>query len=171
MATTLKYDVNEHLVLGEELYLYIAMGAKKEPIAFATSCNLQIDGETIDTSNKMAGKWASNLAGKNGYTITSDALYTQATGLYSFDSLMAQMIKGGNESKVTWYLGKAKDYTGAKNNGTPDFDLDETLSYYTGTAYITSLSLNAGTGEVANCSITLTGSGSITPVAGSVTGA
>lgn len=149
MATT--YDVNTQLVLGEEMYLYVTSG--NTPIAFATSCSVQIDGETIDTSNKMSGRWNSNLAGKNGYTITTDALYTQASGLYSFDSLMEKMIEGG---KLEWTIGKATDYKNA------NYDLDKTKPYYTGEGFVTSLSLNAGNNEVANCSITITGSGAIT---------
>lgn len=152
MATT--FDVNTQLVLGEEMYLYVTSG--DTPIAFATSCSIQIDGETIDTSNKMSGRWNSNLAGKNSYTITTDALYTQATGLYSFDSLMAKMIEGG---KLEWKVGKAKDY---KNN---DYDLDTTKPYYSGEGFVTSLSLNAGNNEVCNCSITITGSGAIVQTA------
>lgn len=148
MATT--YDVNTQLVLGEEMYLYVTSG--NTPIAFATSCSVQIDGETIDTSNKMSGRWNSNLAGKNGYTITTDALYTQATGLYSFDSLMEKMIEGG---KLEWTIGKATDYKSG------NYELDKTKPYYNGEGFVTSLSLNAGNNEVANCSITITGSGAI----------
>ena len=153
MAAT--YDVNTQLVLGEEMYLYVT--SANTPIAFATTCSVQIDGETIDTSNKMSGRWNSNLAGKNGYTISSDALFTQATGLYSFDSLMEKMIEGG---KLDWVIGKAKDYKAG------DYDLDETESHYKGVGFVTSLSLNAGNNEVANCSITITGSGAIEHVAG-----
>ena len=148
MATT--FDVNKDLVLGEEMYLYVT--SANTPIAFATSCSVQIDGETIDTSNKMSGRWNSNLAGKNGYTISSDALYTQTTGLYSFDTLMTKMIDGGT---LEWTVGRAKDY----KNG--DFDFDATKPHYKGTGYVTSLSLEAGNNEVASCSITITGSGAI----------
>lgn len=149
MATT-TYDVNTQLVLGEEMYLYVTSG--NTPVAFATSCSVQIDGETIDTSNKMSGRWNSNLAGKNGYTISADALYTQETGLYSFDSLMEKMIAGG---KLEWAIGKAKDYKAG------DYELDTTKPYYAGVGFVTSLSLNAGNNEVASSSITITGSGAI----------
>lgn len=149
MATT-TYDVNTMLVKGEEIYLYLT--TDNNPLAFATSCSVQIDGETIDTSNKMSGRWNSNLAGKNGYTITSDALYTQSEGLYSYDTLMEKMVEG---TKLEWTVGKAKDYIAG------DYELDTTKSYYSGEGFITSLSLNAGNNEVANCSITITGSGAI----------
>ena len=143
------FNVNTDLVLGDDMYLYVTSG--NTPVAFATSCSIQIDGETIDTSNKMSGRWNSNLAVKNGYTISTDALYTQATGLYSFDSLMEQMVAGG---KLEWAIGKCKDRT--------TFELDTTKAYYSGEGFVTSLSLNAGNNEVANCSITVTGSGEIT---------
>lgn len=153
MAT---FDVNKDLVLGEEMYLYVT--SANTPIAFATSCSIQVDGETIDTSNKMSGRWNSNLAGKNGYTISSDALYTQTEGHYSFDTLMEKMIEGGT---LEWTVGKAKDY----KNG--DFDFDSTKPHYKGTGYVTSLSLEAGNNEVASCSITITGSGAIVRETGS----
>lgn len=149
MATT-TYDVNTQLVLGEEMYLYVT--SANTPVAFATSCSVQIDGETIDTSNKMSGRWNSNLAGKNGYTISTDALFTQAEGLYSFDALMEKMVEGG---KLDWAIGKAEDYK------TGNYALDTDVAYYSGEGFVTSLSLNAGNNEVASCSITITGSGAI----------
>lgn len=60
------YDVNKDLVNGNDLFLYIFTpstaitaassftSANTDVLAFATSCSLQIDGETIDTSNKMS---------------------------------------------------------------------------------------------------------------------
>lgn len=156
MANT-NFDVNEMLVRGEEMYFYIVEGETRTPLAFATSCQIQIDGETIDTSNKFSGRWSSNLSGKNSYTISTDALYTDAEGKYSFDFLMEKMVAGG---KLDWIVGRAKDYAAE------DYDFNEAKSYYSGTAFITSLSLNAGNNEVASCSISLTGSGAIVHNAG-----
>lgn len=142
------FNVNTDLILGDDLYLYVTSG--NTPIAFATTCSVQIDGETIDTSNKMSGRWNSNLAGKNGYTISTDALFTQTEGHYSFDSLMEKMVEGG---KLEWAIGRCQDRE--------NFELDTTKAYYSGEGFVTSLSLNAGNNEVANCSITITGSGEI----------
>ena len=64
---------------------------------------------------------------------------------------MSKMIAGG---AIGWKVGKAKDST--------TFELDDTKTYYSGEAFVTSLSLSAGNNEVASCSITLTGSGAIT---------
>lgn len=142
------YDVNTDLVLGDDIFLYLTTG--QTVLAFATSCSIQVDGETIDTSNKMSGRWNSNLAGKNSYTINADALYTKTSGEYSYDNLMSAMIAG---SAIDWYVGSASGST---------FTLDTTDTYYSGEGLITSLSLNAGNNEVANCSVTITGSGAIT---------
>lgn len=143
------YNVNTDLVRADDLFLYIT--SANSVVAFATSCSVQIDGETIDTSNKMSGRWNSNLGGKNGYTISADALYTQVDGHFSFDKLMELMV-ASNEA-VAWSVGFAKDKE--------SFDLDTTKPYYSGEAFVTSLSLSGGNNEVASCSITLTGSGAI----------
>lgn len=63
MAT---YNVNTDLVKGNDLFLYVFeqstaitaassfTSANTNVLAFATSCSLQVDGETLDTSNKMS---------------------------------------------------------------------------------------------------------------------
>lgn len=63
MAT---YNVNSDLVNGNDIFLYVFTpssaitattdftSANTNVLAFATSCSLQVDGETIDTSNKMS---------------------------------------------------------------------------------------------------------------------
>ena len=155
------YDVNNDLVQGDDLFLYLftATGitaateltsANTEVVAFATSCSLQVDGETIDTSNKMSCAWTSNLAGKNSYTVSADALYTQKSGATSFDAVLGYMV---SRDPIGWAIGThAGDCSG-------DFVLSSAL--VAGYGLITSLSLNAGNNEVASCSITITGSGEL----------
>lgn len=157
-------NVNTDLVKGDDLFLYVySAGTGNTPVvvAFATSCELSIDQETIDTSNKMSCRWNSNLAGKSSYTISADALYTQAAGAYSFDSMMAAMVAG---EAIPWAVGQAVAATSAETCETRTFALDTAKPYYKGEGLITSLSLTAGNNEVASCSITITGSGEITPV-------
>ena len=160
-------NVNTDLIKGDDLYLYIysgGTGSTPAVLAFATSCELSVDQETIDTSNKMSCRWNANLAGKSSYTISADALYTQATGAYSFDNLMAAMVSG---TSLPWAIGQCVEMTSAETCETRSFALDTTKQYYKGEGLITSLSLSAGTNEVASCSVTVTGSGAITVVAGS----
>ena len=159
-------NVNTDLVKGDDLFLYIysgGTGSTPVVLAFATSCELSIDQETIDTSNKMSCRWNSNLAGKSSYTISADALYTQAAGAYSFDSMMAAMVAG---TPLPWAVGQAVAAGSGETCEQRTFALDTGKQYYKGEGLITSLSLSAGNNEVASCSITITGSGEIQPVAG-----
>ena len=152
MAT---WDENTQLVRGNEFSLYLTKG--KTVIAYATSCSLQVDSETIDTSSKFSCKWASNLGGNASYTISADALYCQNIGSgVSFDTLLKYMVSG---EQVSWYMGEEMDHDGpcADNPHT----LDTGSTYYNGRAVITSVSLEAGNNEIASCSITLTGAGEI----------
>lgn len=148
------YDVNTDLVKADDLFLFLTSG--NTVLAFATSAQLQIDGETMDTSNKMSCSWVSNLAGKNSYSISADALYTKKTGAMSFDALMELMLK---RETVDWAMGTITSGSTCEGDGT--FTLDEAEIYYSGEALITSLSLSAGNNEIANCSVSLTGSGAI----------
>lgn len=109
------YNVNKDLVNGDDIFLYLYTpgtaithassftSANTEVLAFATSCSLQVDGETIDTSNKMSCRWNSNLAGKNSYTVSADALYTAKSGTCSFDKLLELMVAG---NAVGWAMAK-----------------------------------------------------------------
>ena len=165
----MKYNVNEDLVNGNDVFLYLFTpssaitsktaftSANTEVLAFATSCSLQVDGETIDTSNKMSCQWNSNIAGKNSYTVSADALYTATSGACNFDRLLALMIQG---EAIGWAMAKPVDDNDVvcENN---EFFIDNNTVIAWGYALITSLSLEAGNNEVASCSTTLTGSGEI----------
>ena len=161
------YDVNKDLVMGDNIFLYIYTpstaitaasaftSANTEVIAFATSCSLQVDGETIDTSNKMSCRWNANLAGKNSYTVSADALYTAKSGATSFDTLLSKMVDG---NAIGWAMAQPSSATSCSEQ---NFYIDNTKVIAFGEGLITSLSLNAGNNEAASCSITITGSGEI----------
>lgn len=150
---------NKDLIKADDLFLYIYSGDTAQVVAFATSCSLNVNQDAIDCSSKVSCRWNDNLPGKMSYDISADALYTQKSGAYSFDSMMASMIAG---EPVDWAIGMAQEETGVTcDNKT--FALDETKEYYTGTAMISSLSLEAGNGDIAQCSISLQGCGEITP--------
>lgn len=154
-------NANKTAIMGDDLFLYIVdeSGTTKQVIAFASSCELSIEGETVDMSNKMSCRWQANKRGNNSYSISSDSLYTQiASDGASFDDLFKKMVKG---DAITWYIGSPKAMAEDETCEDRNFELDETLRYYTGEAIITSLSLSASTGEIASCSLSLTGSGEI----------
>lgn len=149
-----KWNENTDLINGDSLLLYLTSG--QTVVAYATSCSLQTDSESIDTSSKFSCKWASAMGGKASYTISADALYCQNDGGISFDKLLEFMVKG---EQIEWYIGQEVEFTGACDENPHTLDTEKT--YYNGKAVVTSCSLEAGNNEIATCSITLTGAGEI----------
>ena len=148
------WNENSDLIHGDNLLLYLTSG--KTVLAYATSCSLQVDAETIDTSSKFSCKWASNMGGKAGYQISADALYSSNNDGISFDKLLEFMVKG---EQVEWYMGEEAAHSGSCE--TNPHTLDTSKTYYNGKAVVTSCSLEAGNNEIASCSITMTGAGEI----------
>lgn len=161
-----KWDINQDLIQGDRLNLWLITGSTSgsgyDVLAYATSCSVQVDQETIDTSSKFSCRWNATMGGRASYTISADALYTNATGVTSFDTLLALMLDGKN---VKWAIGQEQDYTVDDEHACEDnpHTLDTTKPYYTGEAIISSVSLEAGNNEIASCSISMTGSNSIVP--------
>jgi hypothetical protein len=154
---TVNWNENTQLVNGDNFLLYLTSG--QTVVAYATSCSLQVDSETIDTSSKFSCKWASNMGGKASYTISADALYCQnVEGAISFDTLLEYMVKG---EQIEWYMGEEQEHTGSCETNPHTLDTSEGKTYYNGKAVVTSVSLEAGNNEIASCSITLTGAGEI----------
>lgn len=125
------------LIKGQELFIY--MGA--DAIAFSTSCSLEINYETIDASNKDAGGWAKAIKGQNSWTCSTDALVSSKE----------------NVAKLT----------DAAATGTPvaiKFGTSASAAWYSGNAFITSVSITAGNNEIANMSISFTGDGELAKV-------
>lgn len=151
MAT---WNENNDLIHGDSFLLYLTSG--KTVVAYATSCSLQVDSETIDTSSKFSCKWQSNMGGKASYTISADALYCSNTDGISFDKLLEYMVQG---EQIEWYMGEEAAHEGSCE--TNPHTLDTSRTYYNGKAVVTSVSLEAGNNEIATCSITLTGAGEI----------
>lgn len=150
-----KWNENTDLIHGDSLLLYLTSG--KTVVAYATSCSLQTDSESIDTSSKFSCKWASAMGGKASYTISADALYCNANADgVSFDKLLEFMVSG---EQIEWYMGQEEAFEGACDEN--PHTLDTTKTYYNGKAVVTSCSLEAGNNEIATCSITLTGAGEI----------
>ena len=141
----------ERIVKGDELMLF----NDEKSIAYATSHTLTINGNAIDISSKDHGFWGASEIGNITWEITSENLFTEKY----YDILFDAMI---NKTKLTVAFGFASDWdvNGLTGNNT-QYDLDKTTSYYSGKAFVTSLTANANTGENATFSITLTGSGAL----------
>ena len=141
--------------LGNELFVYTADSSNgtATPFAYSTECTLSISANQIDTSNKQSGVWASALPGQLSWSVSTSALYTSANNYSSmFEKFAARTPIYVSFGEVT-DLGDAS--TGMNTA------LLKSAGYYTGTAYITSLELNAGNGEVASFSVEFTGEGQL----------
>ena len=147
MAT---YTEATDLVMANDLNLYLTTG--KTIIAYATSCSLDVQSDSIDTSNKMSPSWKTVRNGGASYTISADALYSVGTDHMSYDKILEMMIA---REPIEWYMGYATDAA----NG--QYELNIQKQYYTGKASIQSCSLTGGNNEMVSFSINLEGSGPI----------
>lgn len=148
-----KHDSNEDIFRGQ-LFLFV----DDQPIAYAKTAALNVTSTEVDVSNKMMGGWEASLYGKNGYTISSDSLYTQKEGQLSYDALLDKLIK---KETVSFFLGQVIKTEETNTGG--KFAKDLTKKNYTGTAMITSLDLTSDDGEIATCSTSLKGVGALVP--------
>lgn len=163
----------QQIIKGDDLMLF--NGTTGKSYAYATAHTLTITADTADTSSKDHGIWTGNEVAKISWEITSENLYTSD----GFDSLFDDMInrkpikvifglkqKGKADSTVADgdYSNWTPDYGATlPENANPEAPSDNTTNskMYMGSAYITSLTANANTGENATYSVTLTGTGSI----------
>ena len=138
--------------LGSEFFVYDGSGGSATPFAYATECTLSLSANQIDTSNKQSGYWASALPGQISWNISTSALYTNQNNFGTIYDKFTQR----QPINVTFGIAQGMDSSGNFNPA-----LDSTATHYTGTAYITSLELNAGNSEVASFSVEFTGEGQL----------
>jgi len=146
---------NGTFYLGNELFVYTSdtSTGTAAPFAYSTECTLSISANQIDTSNKQSGIWASALPGQLSWSVSTSALYTDQNNYKTmFDKFAAREPIYVSFGEVT-SLGDASTAM--------DTALLKSAGYYQGTAYITSLELNAGNGDVASFSVEFTGEGQL----------
>lgn len=113
-------------ILGKDLL--IKEGATA--IAGATSCNISVSAEVLNTTTKGSGDWVSNMAGLKSWNIDCDALFSIEDFSY--------IEKVGTEVAI---------------------EVNVAATIYTGKAIINDLKINSGTGEVVTYNLTMTGTG------------
>lgn len=145
------YVESTDLVRGEDMMLYVMIGATPTPIAYATSNSLSYSLDTIDTSSKMSGDWKSAMPGQIGWTVSTDSLISNTSGHVSFaklEELMAARIP------IDVKFGSVTD-------ASAEFALDTSKPVRTGKAIITSLEMTSEKGGICTSSITLQGNGEL----------
>lgn len=145
-----------NIIKGDELMVFKGGSA----LAYATSHTLSITGNTIDIASKDNGYWGSSDIGNITWEMSTENLYTDS----DYDALFTAMV---NKTPVTLVFAKAGNYdaNGLASEG-GSVQAWTASGGYTGSAVITSLTINANTGENATYSATFTGKGAITKVSG-----
>ena len=139
------------IIKGDDLTLFDEAG---KSLAFATSHTLSISADAVDTSSKDHGIWKANEVNKINWELTSENLYTND----AYDTLMGKMVA---RQPITVYFGTKKETDADKTVADGDYTNWTGASGYTGKVLITSLSVNANTGENATYSATFTGTGKL----------
>lgn len=153
------YKASVDQLTGDKVMLFIhedGEGSGKDvPIAYGTSCSVEVSAETIDTTSKMSGNWKEFLTGQLSYTISSDSLVSFSEGHYSFAKLMELMAA---RAPVKFKLGKWNESAG-------EYTVSDSI--VEGEGVITQLSMTAGQGsEICTASFSMTGLGELTDGAG-----
>ena len=142
------------IIHGDQLMLFDSTG---KALAYATSHTLTLTGNTVDISSKDHGFWGASEVGSVTWEITTENLYTDD----DYDKLFDMMITA---EPVTIAFAKASNYDKnglTSTGGTVEAWTPDQKNYRSGKAVITSLTLNANTGENATYSATFTGNGAL----------
>ena len=143
-------------IKGDALMLFMGGDA----LAYAKNHTLTITGNTIDISSKDHGYWGASEVGNLTWEVQTENLYTED----NYDDLYDAMVA---KTPVDIVFAQANNYNenGLKAvGGSVDSWTASTTSGRKGKAVITSLTINANTGENATYSATFTGSGPLTKV-------
>lgn len=169
--STKTYNAAKSTLTGDRVNLYAntALGendvteatdfSEVDPIAFGTSCSVEVTIDTIDSSNKMGGNWKNTRAGQLGWSMNIEALYSTDEEHMSFDKLLAAAANREAIGVALGIVAKTEaEFEAARAAGFKLEASDKVLAK--GKAYITSISANMGNGgEVISYSATLTGDG------------
>lgn len=145
---------NSKIVYGGDLMLFVGTGITKNPLAFSTNAALEVNRDTREITSKDSGNWKDFNVGQMGWTASTDGLVAfslTASGTTSIDQLYVMKVAGELVNLAF----------GVKSGTSPDWTLDESNKYFTGSAYITSISLSGGNNDNATYSISLQGTGEL----------
>lgn len=133
---------------GTDLQVYVAGTL----VAYSTNCSININHSLRSTSSKSCGGWDENMEGMRNWDLSCDALYAwlQPDGSAITGLTLSELF--------TTYMATRTSFTvtfGVTTSATED-------TKYTGTAWITSLSLTAPLEDTSTYSVSMTGSGALT---------
>ena len=122
-------------------------------IAYSTSCTININHSTRNTSSKESGGWEESMEGMRTWDVSCDALYAwlRSDGGAIAKTTMSDMFTNYINTRTSFEL----TWGSALTTGVG-------WTKYVGTAWMTSASITAATEETATFSVNFQGSGSLT---------
>jgi len=133
---------------GTDLKVYVAGTL----VAYSTNCSININHSLRSTSSKESAGWDENMEGMRNWDLSCDSLY-------AWLAPDGSAISGLTLSELfTTYMATRTSFAvtfGVTTSATED-------TKYTGTAWITSLSLTAPLEDTSTYSVSMTGSGALT---------
>ena len=124
----------------------VTLSVGGNPISFSTSCSLSISREVRDATNKYSGGFTNNLEGVASWEVSGDGFVDLADS--TSNKKLSDLFSLMNASPVA-----AVEVI---------FTIGASGDTYTGNAYITSLSADAGFEDNTTYSVTCTGTGTLT---------
>lgn len=130
---------------GTSLLLYIDVSGTPTPIAFATSGSLSISMDTRETTNKESQGWRALLESTKSFTLEAEGFHALDATNFDFKDLYAKL---NNREPVS------VQFSVAATPASGDY-------YYTGSAFITSLSLDSPLEDSVTFSASFEGTGAL----------
>ncbi len=145
---------NSKIVYGGSMMIFITSGATTNPVAFSTSAKLDLTMDIREISSKDSGIWKEKAGGKWDWKADTEGLmaFSLSATTWDVEDLFAIMIER-NPVSVTF---------GIASGTTPGWELNTGEKYFSGSAIITSLSMNAPDNDNATYSISLEGASALT---------
>tara|TARA_R110000824_G_scaffold298466_1_gene486682 strand:- start:558 stop:974 length:417 start_codon:yes stop_codon:yes gene_type:complete len=122
-----------------DVVLKVTVGGALVPVAHSTSASISMNMDLRDSTTKSSEGWQENLGGLRSYELSGD----------SFVDITA--VAGSADILELWTAYEARTAIAV--------EFGATGIVYTGDAFITSLSIDAGVEENATFSVSLTGTG------------
>ncbi len=140
---------SSYLVYGGDLMLFTHTGSTVQPVAFSTQSQLSINLGTREISSRDSGNWKSIAAGKLDWSTSSDALvnYTSTGTTQSVDELFNYQV-----CRCPVCINFA-----VKCGTSPSWSVSASSKKFTGSGFITSLSISSQDGDQATYSINIQG--------------
>jgi TP901-1 family phage major tail protein len=149
-------------ILGKKLMLFVKDGETYTSIAYATNHTFTTSASTVSVASKDdadvasgAGKWDSQDLDMFSWSISAENLFAYEGNGMTCDKVM-ELYLAGTLLEVKFGLAQTST-TGAPTEGWSQ----DTQKMLSGTAYITSLDINASNDGRATMSISLTGKGAV----------